>query len=681
MPGKIPTDLFNAMRRETTLLLDRSGTIVWADDRAPELLALAPGNSLVDATTSGVKNKVKRFLDEAIAGPVTSCEVILTVRGVHMPVMLHSRPHNDGIAAVASLLAESTDKLMSEMSQLVSELSTLHRESERQQREIVSQRSDISRLSGDLVDSGRGMESLYQELSDQAEVVRVVSEGRSRFIAGMSHELRTPLNSITGLTKLLLSRIDGDLTSEQEKQIGFIRQSAETLSELVNDLLDLAKIESGKHTMRPSEFTVESLFSALRGMMRPLVTTSSVHLVFDNVEALPSFNTDQNKLAQILRNLISNAIKFTENGEIRVSALVNDDDTVTIGVRDTGVGIPPDKLHAVFEEFTQVDHPLQALHKGTGLGLTISSRLAHALGGTLTVESTLGVGSLFTLTVPRVHGEVSTIAEMQERADHLDPTRSPVLVVEDDGQTLFLYEKYLEGSGFQVIPVRSIEAARAVIRKVRPAAVVLDVFLDGETSWSFLSELKRDPRTADIPALVVTVMDREQKARALGADEFFVKPIDRDWLLRKLNALALRGPLEKILVVDDDEVHRYLMRRLLAETEYTIIEAADGPDGVRLAREESPDLIFLDFVMPNATAFDVLDALKADPRTRDIPVIVATSKLLDPEERRRLQNITADVLSKEFLSREVAISRIREALTKAIGKNGVRSNGRVSSCV
>src|SRR3712207_5948908 len=181
---------------------------------------------------------------------------------------------------------------------------------------------------------------------------------------------------------------------------------------------------------------------------------------------------------------------------------------------------------------------------------------------------------------------------MAERSLAIEPGRSPVLVVEDDAQTLFLYKKYLADSGFQVVPARGVDEARRVLGRVRPAAVVLDVMLDGETSWSFLAEMKSSPETRDIPTLVVTVMDRENKARALGADEFYVKPMQREWLLKKLQSLAsARGPVERVLVIDDDEVVRYLVRRLLADTRYAVIEAADGKEGVRMAREERPDVI------------------------------------------------------------------------------------------
>ena len=536
---------------------------------------------------------------------------------------------------------------------------------ERQEQELRERAIEIATLNRELLESNRGVMALYSELDEKADSLRRTSEVKSRVVSNVSHEFRTPLNSILGLTRLLLARTDGPLTPEQEKQLGFILRSATELSELINDLLDLSKMEAGKIRLHASKFAVVDLFSALRGMSRPLQTRTEVELAFDQAPAeLPLLHTDEGKISQVLRNLISNALKFTERGEVRVSA-AKVGEQIDFTVRDTGVGIAPDDHERVFEEFTQLENPLQKAVKGTGLGLSLSRKLAELLAGTLTVASELGRGAAFHLRVPIVHPEVHEMDQMVERAHKADPARAPVLVVEDDRQTMFLYEKYLSSSGFQVMPARSIDGARELLREVTPAAIVLDVMLEGETSWGFLSELKSSVETRDIPVLVVTVTDRENKARALGADEFWMKPMDKEWLTRKLRTLAKRGPIEKLLVIDDDEVSRYLVRRLLADTPYKITEATGGLEGIRLARETLPSVILLDFVMPGMTAFEVLDELKADTRTRHIPVIIHTSKDLAAEERERLKQATSAILSKQSLSREVAIARIRDALDKA----------------
>jgi signal transduction histidine kinase/CheY-like chemotaxis protein len=628
---------FNALSRELSLRCDSAGTITWSDARAQERLGARPGTLLRTLIATGGE-RAEAWLERARTESIDELALELLVDGRATAATLAGAPDGEGGVVLLARLDPRLATLTHENAQLTEQL---QRRSEQ-----------LAQTTQELLESNRGVLALYQELDEKADSLRRTSEVKSRVISNVSHEFRTPLNSILGLTRLLLGRTDGPLTAEQEKQLGFILRSSTELSALINDLLDLSKMESGKIRLHAARFSVPNLFTALKGMARPLQNRAGVELVFDDTSTLPMLDTDEGKISQILRNLISNALKFTERGEVRVSAEQRGQDTTVFRER-------------VFEEFTQIENPLQKLVKGTGLGLSLSRRLAEMLGGTLHVESRLGEGATFLLTVPSVHPEVDELSRMQSRAAEVDPTRAPVLVVEDDRQTLFLYEKYLAGSGFQVVPARSIDDARALMARITPAAVVLDIMLEGETSWAFLSELKRAARTRDIPVLVVTVTDRENKARALGADEFWMKPMDREWLLKKLATLARRGPVERVLVVDDDEVSRYLVRRLLADTPYIVSEATGGLEGVRMARTTLPSVILLDFVMPGMSAFEVLDELKADPRTRDIPVIIHTSKDLAQDERERLKEATAAILNKQSLSREVAIARIRDALKKA----------------
>src|SRR5262249_25936292 len=264
----------------------------------------------------------------------------------------------------------------------------------RQNRELLlslqdlrRQREELTHLNQELQDTNRGVVALYAELDERAEHLRRADELKTRFLSNMSHEFRTPLNSILALTRFLLDGTDGRLGEEQTKQVGFIRKSAENLSELVNDLLDLAKVEAGKTIVRPSEFSVQNLFGALRGMLRPLLMGDAVSLVFEEVP-LPALESDEGKISQILRNFISNALKFTESGEVRVTALHDEEtDRITLSVSDTGIGIAPQDHQAIFQEFTQIENPLQHKSKGTGLGLPLSKRLAELLGGEVKVES------------------------------------------------------------------------------------------------------------------------------------------------------------------------------------------------------------------------------------------------------------------------------------------------------
>ncbi|WP_224368668.1 hybrid sensor histidine kinase/response regulator [Hyalangium versicolor] len=659
--------LFDALSREVALVCDPSGTILWADGRAESILAAQPGQKLRALAAQGTEEKVDRLLLQARDERVEGWELILCRNGERPTTFAFTAQAEGGqLALVGSLVPEDYGASLGKVSSTLSELAALHRETERQQRELQRRTEELQRVNRELEESNRGVRSLHAALDEKAESLQRAAEVKGRVVANVSHEFRTPLHSILGLSKVLLNPLNGPLSAEQEKQVQFIRTSAEALYELVNDLLDLSKVEAGKAVLRHTHFEAGEFMRALRGMMRPLLPPdSTVELVFPDAPENMEMETDEAKLSQVLRNLVSNAVKFTERGSITVSVAKGPRDTVAFSVKDTGIGIPPEYHERIFEEFIQVETPLHRKVKGTGLGLPLARRLTEMLGGALTVRSVPGDGSTFTVTLPRVHPEVKEMAGLSERAEKLDPAKAPVLVLEDDRQTLFLYEKYLERSGFQVLPVRSVEDARRTVQRVRPAAMVLDVMLEGETSWNFLAEMKTKEETRDIPILVVTITDREQKARALGADEFWLKPVEGTQLLRKLSELAHRGPVERILIIDDDEVHRYLLKQLLKDTPYVLMEASNGLEGIRLAREKAPHLIFLDFLLPEMTAFDVLDDLKADPRTRDIPVILQTAHELKEDERTRLARETSAILAKHTLSREVAIGRIRDALSKA----------------
>jgi signal transduction histidine kinase/CheY-like chemotaxis protein len=550
-----------------------------------------------------------------------------------------------------------------DMLRTLEELHERQAELERLNGDLEREREALARVNRELEDTNRGVVALYAELDEKADFLRRASEMKSRFLANMSHEFRTPLNSITGLSRLLLDRTDGDLTAEQDKQVRLIRKAAEDLTELVNDLLDLAKVEAGKVAVRPVEFDVGALFGALRGMLRPLLAhNASVALVFEEPAGLPLLNTDEGKVSQILRNFISNALKFTEHGEVRVSARL-EDDNVNFSVTDTGIGIPSEDHERIFEEFTQLDGPRQRGAKGTGLGLPLVKKLVGLLGGRVELKSTPGNGSTFSAILPCVFRGPVEVTFVPDVTTHIDPERQPVLIVEDNRETLFIYEKYLKGTGFQVMPAHTVKAARAALGAFRPVAIVLDVLLEGENTWEFLADLKRGQSTRTIPVYVITMVENEHKALALGADGFCTKPVDRAWLLDRLNRLAVPFRAERVLIIDDDEASRYILKGLLADAHLVASEAATGADGVRRARQDAPRAVFLDLDLPDQSGLEVLADLRADPRTQNVPVIIHTSQVLAEDGRRRLAEAGAlAVLPKESALQK---ARLPEVLRQA----------------
>ena len=523
------------------------------------------------------------------------------------------------------------------------------------------QREELAHLNQELQDTNRGVVALYAELDERAEHLRRADELKTRFLSNMSHEFRTPLNSILALTRFLLDGTDGKLGEEQIKQVGFIRKSAENLSELVNDLLDLAKVEAGKTVVRPSEFSVQSLFGALRGMLRPLLAGDAVALIFEEVPEIPALATDEGKVSQILRNFISNALKFTEQGEVRVTATYTAQlDRVTFSVSDTGIGIAPPDHEAIFQEFTQVENPLQHKYKGTGLGLPLSKRLAELLGGQIQLESELGLGSKFSLTVPRVYqaplGQQDAVI-----AARLEPNRLTVVALDDNAADLAVLQTMLRGTSYQLVATRSIAEARRAAMQHRPRALILDVLVGDDFSWDLLAETKKTPELADVPILVISALEDAAKATALGADAFSAKPVERGWLLESLDRLVKGEERTRVLVIDDDEVFRYVVRQELTTDNIRVLEAATGSHGLERVGQERFDLVLLDLDLPDISGYEVLAQLGRGA-AQFPPVVVVSGMLLGPQERQRLAKAAAIVPKSE-----ISHGRLRTVMTDLAG--------------
>ena len=528
--------------------------------------------------------------------------------------------------------------------------------------DLQRKQQELVHLNRELEDTNRGVVALYAELDEKADHLRRADELKSRFLSNMTHEFRTPVNSILGLSNLMIEERQR-AGREAEPEAIYIRKAAEQLSELVNDLLDLAKVEAGKTVVRPAEFQVENLFGALRGMLRPLLMNQSVSLVFEDAAALRPVYSDEGKVSQILRNLISNALKFTERGEVRVSAAEEEPDLIVFRVADTGIGIAEADQSRIFEEFTQVEHRLQAHVRGTGLGLPLSRRLAELLGGTLGVASEPAVGSTFMLRVPRRYRSFRGEGG-EEFAWEPEPGKLPLLVVEDAPDAQYFYDKVLRSSAYQIYPAYTVHAAETALQTVQPAAIILDVVLGPENAWDLLVRLRRHPRTNETPIVVISSADDANKAMSLGADAYLSKPVDRRALLETLTRFQGRTvrPV-KVLSIDDDEVARYLVHQCLPAPAFDVIEAAGGDEGIRRATEEHPDVVVLDLMMPGTDGWQVLSTLRAASATRDLPIVIVTSHALQGEEKKRLADAFA-IVSKQDLSRATLAPVVRAAARK-----------------
>jgi len=395
-------------------------------------------------------------------------------------------------------------------------------------------------------------------------------------------------------------------------------------------------------------------------MLKPLLVSDAVDLAFEAGPGLPPLDTDESKVSQILRNFISNALKFTERGAVRVEARLDaGGEQVTFAVHDTGIGIAPEDRELIFEEFTQIPSALQRKVKGTGLGLPLCRKLAELLGGSVDVQSEPGKGSSFYAHVP-VRYRASEAALPPEEAPAPVPAGPWIMVVEDDPATRMLYEKYVKGSAFAMVSSASLAAARERLAAHAASAIILDMGLPGEEekTWRWLAELKAQP--GGPPVIVASMSGEERKARSLGADAYLPKPVDRDTLLGTLARLVPPADSEIALIIDDDEAARYVIRRSVREP-MQFEEASDGASGLAAAARLSPRVIFLDLAMPGMTGDEVLERLAADPRTSAIPVVVVTSQDMEPTRAKRIRARARAILQKRDLSVET-VSATLEAI-------------------
>ncbi|MEP6717184.1 MAG: response regulator [Terriglobia bacterium] len=640
---------------------------------APQLLGIrisdkGPGIPHLDVILSGhYRSETGMGLGILGAKRLMDIFTVNTVRGGGAEVILGKMlPRRSPVITpqmlprlIAQIQRQNPKNILDEFRDQTTELMRTLDELRKRQEELLS-------LNRELEDTNRGVVALYAELDERADHLRRADEVKSRFLSNMSHEIRTPLNSILALSRMLGERTDGDLTSEQEIQVNYIRKAAETLFELVNDLLDLAKVEAGKMEIHPVEFEINNVFGALRGMLRPLLIGSALNLVFDDAADCPPVVSDEGKISQILRNFISNALKFTEAGEVRVRAEYNKErDLMTFHVRDTGIGIAADDIETIFHEFAQLDSAIQRKVRGTGLGLPLSRKLAGLLGGSVHVESELGVGSTFSLRIPRVFEAAEDPAIQPETAAR-DPSRRAVLIVEDNFETRLIYSQYLKNSHWQPTFARSTREAENALRNVQPAVILLDILLEGEDTWDLLARLKSDPATKSIPVLVATEVDDRGKALALGADAFTAKPLDRETLIRLLSELTEPEPETTILLIDDEDISRYLLRQIFRDSKARIFEAPNGAAGLELARSVRPNLVIMDLIMPEMDGFETIEKMRADPALSTIPIIVSTSLRLADAMVRGIEKHVLAVLSKDSL-REGGIRDTIGAILEAAG--------------
>jgi len=515
---------------------------------------------------------------------------------------------------------------------------------EQKSRELFQANQELRTFAGRL-------EQLVEERTVELAIARdhavEASRAKSQFLANMSHELRTPLNAIIGYSELLLEDAAAEGREQLGVDLGRIHAAGKHLLTLINDILDLSKIEAGQMALHLETTSIAELLSDVVSTIRPVVEKNENELVVEAGDLGDAY-IDVTKLRQMLFNLLSNAGKFTRNGRIVLSAHVEKGERgerIVLRVSDTGIGMTEQQLERLFEPFRQADSSTARRYGGTGLGLAITQRFCRMLGGNLTVESRHGEGSAFTISVPtRMDPSPDSEPQIRKATDE-----AVVLVIDDDEHARDMLGRALSAEGFGVVTAADGEEGLRLARKVRPAAITLDVLMPRVDGWAVLTALRADPELKDIPVIVVSIVDDDRIGVALGADDFLAKPVDRERLVSVVHRLTT--PPAKVLVVDDDAAACDVLRRSLEGQSFTVLCAADGNQALTRLEGERPDLILLDLMMPGMDGFSLLERLREREDWRSIPVVVVTAKELSSEDRDRLNGRVQQVLSKGVYTR------------------------------
>jgi PAS domain S-box-containing protein len=506
------------------------------------------------------------------------------------------------------------------------------------------------------IDNARSYNLAQQAVEEMREVDRL----KSQFLANMSHELRTPLNSIIGFARVILKGIDGPITELQQQDLTAIFNSGQHLLGLINDVLDLSRIEAGKMDLTFDEVNISDLISSVMSTAAGLVKDKPIKLKSDIAEELPLVRADAMRIRQVLINFMSNAAKFTEEGEIVIKAVLeeptNKQPVVMVSVSDTGPGISQEDQEKLFQRFSQVDASLTRKVGGSGLGLSICHHLIQMHNGQIGVHSTPGKGSTFYFSIPVVQAKLQPDGTETERV---------ILAIDDEPQITSLYERYLQPKGFQVVGLNDPAKAKERVKQLKPFAITLDIMMPGYDGWQILTELKSSPETRDIPVVVCSIVEDEEKGFSLGAADYLVKPILEEDLLASLDRLNGDGSIREVLVIDDDPNDLRLLGKMLTEQgKYKATLAEGGPAGWNTIKSTTPHAIVLDLFMPEMDGFTILEKLRKDKKLRMLPVIVITGADLNAEQQKQLEDLGQRLLQKSALKEKDLIELVENALQR-----------------
>jgi len=513
-----------------------------------------------------------------------------------------------------------------------------------------------------------------EEMEREKDAAESANKAKSNFLANMSHELRTPLNAIIGYSEMLQELAEDDGHDDYLADLKKIHSAGKHLLELINDVLDISKIEAGKMDLYLEDFSADQLLEEVQAVIAPLAQKNSNELIIDSGGGeLGKIHADATKTRQSLLNLLSNACKFTHDGKVTVRAR-RDATWMTFEIVDSGIGMTTEQMNKLFRAFQQADSSTTRKFGGTGLGLAISRHFCRMMNGDITVASEVGQGTVFTMRIPvnvvpraaETPAAGNAEASSDIAAEALPTTAAVVLVIDDDPVIGDLLRRTLAKDGFRVAYARSGEEGLHLARQLRPDAITLDVMMPGMDGWEVMTQLKSDPLLHDIPVIMLTIVDDKKTGFALGATEYLTKPFDRERLSTLLGRVSPERTSRVALVVDDEPDNRTILRRTLEGEGWTVMEAENGRDALEKIEERRPEMIFLDLMMPEMDGFEFVERLRSNELTQSIPVLVVTARDITPQDRQRLSGSVQNILQKASVSPEELVARARELLVTRI---------------